>query len=542
MEPPSTPNATLESPLGSAPANPPACLEVDALAAPTDPAIAADPIPKRSAPQSTVLIVVDQPKAWPIDVIAAESDGVEIVASRRYLTDPRFAALPRTKVLNLCRSHRYQTFGYYVSLLATARGHRPIPSIETIQDLKLASIVKAAGSDLADLVERSLAGIDGPRLELTFHFGRTFDPRFDRIGAAIFGRFPAPFLRVSFARNGHWALDGLRVIGASDVADADRGFALRQAQRFFERPPRSRRPRATPRFELAILRDEKEALPPSNEKALKRFMQAASALGIHAEFIGRDDYGRLAEFDALFIRETTAVNHHTYRFARRAAAEGLVVIDDPESIVRCGNKVYLAEILARHRLATPRTVVISRDTAALVASEIGFPCVIKQPDSSFSRGVVKYETKQEFEAAVPSLFEHSDLLIAQAFVPTEFDWRIGVLDGQPLFACRYFMARKHWQIVKREGSRIEPGNVETVPVDKAPAAVVSLAVRAARLIGDGLYGVDLKVLDGKPVVIEINDNPNIDGGIEDAILGDFLYERILRDFADRVEANRRQPA
>ena len=72
--------------------------------------------------------------------------------------------------------------------------------------------------------------------------------------------------------------------------------------------------------------------------------------------------------------------------------------------------------------------------------------------------------------------------------------------------------------------------------------MVSLAVRAARLIGDGLYGVDLKVLDGKAVVIEINDNPNIDGGIEDAILGDFLYERILRDFADRVEANRRQPS
>ncbi|MGA1044602.1 MAG: RimK family protein [Phycisphaerales bacterium] len=497
--------------------------------------------PRRGAP-STVLIVVDQPKAWPFEAIALESEGVELVASRRYLTDGRFSALPRTKVLNLCRSYRYQSFGYYVSLLATARGHRPIPSIETIQDLKLPSIVKVAASELADAVERSLAGVEGSKHELTLHFGRATDPRFDRLGAAIFGRFPAPFLRVAFARNGHWTLDGLRVVGASDVPDADRPFVLQQAKRFFERPPRSRRPRSTPRFELAILRDEKEAMPPSNERALRRFMQAANALGIRAEFIGRDDYGRLAEFDALFIRETTAVNHHTYRFARRAAAEGLVVIDDPESIVRCGNKVYLAEILAKHRLATPRTVVISRDTATLVETEIGFPCVIKQPDSSFSRGVVKFDTKREFEAAVPNLFENSDLLIAQAFVPTEFDWRIGVLDGQPLFACRYFMARKHWQIVKREGSRVEPGNADTVPVDKAPASVVSLAVKAARLIGDGLYGVDLKVLDGKPVVIEINDNPNIDGGIEDAILGDFLYETILRDFADRVEAQRRSPA
>ena len=58
-----------------------------------------------------------------------------------------------------------------------------------------------------------------------------------------------------------------------------------------------------------------------------------------------------AEFDALFIRETTSVNHHTYRFASRAAAEGLVVIDDPTSIVRCSNKVYQAELFQRHGMS-----------------------------------------------------------------------------------------------------------------------------------------------------------------------------------------------
>ena len=61
-----------------------------------------------------------------------------------------------------------------------------------------------------------------------------------------------------------------------------------------------------------------------------------------------------AEFDALFIRETTLVNHHTYRFARRAASEGLVVIDDPESILKCTNKVFLAELLSRHKMPMPQ--------------------------------------------------------------------------------------------------------------------------------------------------------------------------------------------
>jgi glutathione synthase/RimK-type ligase-like ATP-grasp enzyme len=65
------------------------------------------------------------------------------------------------------------------------------------------------------------------------------------------------------------------------------------------------------------------------------------------EFLERADYGRLLEFDALFIRETTAVNHHTYRFARRAAQDDLVVIDDPQSILRCTNKVWLAQRMTR---------------------------------------------------------------------------------------------------------------------------------------------------------------------------------------------------
>lgn len=251
--------------------------------------------------------------------------------------------------------------------------------------------------------------------------------------------------------------------------------------------------------------------------------------------ITREDYGSLAEFDALFIRETTSVNHHTFRFARRAAAEGMVVIDDPESILRCSNKVFLAELLSRHKLMTPATVIFSMDNANLVGERIGFPCVIKQPDSAFSQGVVKIDTEEAFKAQLEQLFETSELLLAQEFVPTDFDWRIGVLGGRALFACKYFMARKHWQIIKREGSTSRFGKFESLPVHQAPQKVVSAAVKAANLIGNGLYGVDLKVLGGKPKIIEVNDNPSIDAGIEDKVLGNLLYEQIMLHIMMQLE-------
>ena len=78
-----------------------------------------------------------------------------------------------------------------------------------------------------------------------------------------------------------------------------------------------------------------------------------------------------------------------------------------------------------------------------------------------------------------------------------------------------------------------------MPVSEAPKNVISLATRAARLIGNGLYGVDLKVIGGRPKIIEINDNPNIDSGVEDRILGPVLYERIMRHFLTRLEERSR---
>jgi glutathione synthase/RimK-type ligase-like ATP-grasp enzyme len=102
------------------------------------------------------------------------------------------------------------------------------------------------------------------------------------------------------------------------------------------------------------------------------------------------------------------------------------------------------------------------------------------------------------------------------------------------------MPKKHWQIVKHEADgRIEEGSFKTHAVDQAPREVIALAVRAAGLIGDGLYGVDIKETDRGLVLIEINDNPNLDVGVEDAVLKDELYRRLLGELVRRIEKRRR---
>jgi glutathione synthase/RimK-type ligase-like ATP-grasp enzyme len=423
-----------------------------------------------------VLAVVSDRKDWPLDV-----EGLEVVDARTYLADEAYSGMRGATVFNLCRSYRYQSAGYYVSLLASARGHKPLPGITTIQDLKSPSHIRLVTEDLDRLIQKSLSPIRSAEFPLRVYFGSNIARRHDTLSLHLFKLFPAPFLRALFAReekSGRWQLKRILPMAASEIPEEHRPFAVETARRYFGGRRRSLKRKKKARFDLAILYSPGEE-GPSNRRAIQRFIGAAEHHGMAAEIVDKDDYGRLAEFDALFIRETTFVNHYTYRFARRAAAEGLVVVDDPESILKCGNKVFLSELLEKHRLPAPKTMIVHRGNARSVLARMELPCVLKKPDSSFSEGVTKVSTAAELGPSLEVLLERSDLVVAQEFLPTEFDWRVGVFDNQPLFVCRYYMAKRHWQIVKRSSrsARHRYGDTETLAVDDAPARVVRTALR-----------------------------------------------------------------
>ncbi len=486
------------------------------------------------------LIVVNNPRDWPLDI-----PGVAVVPARAYLTDPAWGGDRTARVFNLCRSYRYQTLGYYVSLLAEARGHRPLPRATTIEDLQSQNMVRLLTEGLDDLVQKSLKPIRSETFELDIYFGCSAASRHSQLSRQLFNLLHAPLLRASFERRGqHWRIRSVRPIAASDIPPQQQEFAVQATTEYFTGHRRRTHKQAAPRYNLAILHDPENPEPASNVKALQKFEKAAQALGLHAEFITKADYGRLTEFDALFIRDTTFANHYTFRFSRRAAAEGLVVIDDPDSILKCNNKVYLAEILARHRIPAPKTLLVHRDNVNRIVPELGLPCVLKQPDSSFSLGVVKVESEEELPVKVNALLDKSELIVAQEYLPTEFDWRVGILDRRPLFVAKYFMAPGHWQIIQHGDEKRDfiEGATEALSVGEAPDRVVKTALRAANLIGDGFYGVDIKQAGKRLYVIEVNDNPNVDAGNEDSVLKDALYREVMGVFLKRIEARRRGAA
>jgi len=479
------------------------------------------------------ILVIENTRRWPLRV-----RGAELVSARDYLISESWSGRRGLRVYNLCRTYGYQTLGYYVSLLAAARGHRPFPTVETLQDLRLAPVVRLVSYQLEEQIQKSLARLKGPRFDLSLYFGRNLARRYDALARSLHQQFPVPLLRASFEKKGReWRLSSVRPIATSEIPDAHREFVIEQAEQHFGRRARSAAARRTFRYDMAILADPEADDAPSDDKALRRFVRAAREVGIEAQLIGHDDAADIAEFDALFIRETTEVDHPTYRLSRRAASEGLVVIDDPVSILRCTNKVFLAELFVRHRIPHPRTLLVHSDNVDSIADTVGLPCVLKRPDSSFSRGVVRVETQAQLATRVAEFLRDSELVVAQAFTPSEFDWRIGVLGGEPLFACRYHMAHGHWQIVTTDkGGQRRYGRVEGIALEDTPAAAIQIAVESARLIGDGFYGVDIKETADGFLVIEVNDNPNVDAGCEDLVLGDALYLKVMDWFRQRLDA------
>ncbi|HEX2957227.1 MAG TPA: RimK family protein [Chitinispirillaceae bacterium] len=461
---------------------------------------------------------------------------VEIVTAKEYLTDERFTDIKNARVYNLCRQYRYQAAGYYVSLLAEARGHRPVPSVTTMRDAVSQTITKSLSDDIDHLIQQSLHRITSKEFTISIYFGKNLSKQYDALCRALYTLFESPLLRAFFVFKERWQLQRVSTISLKDIPVHHMQYVGQFAREYFTGRKIYTAHLSRKLHSVAILVDPKEKAPPSDEKALKKFVNAAEKSGLETKFIERDDLSDIAAHDGLFIRATTAVNNFTYQFARKASAEGLVVVDDPLSILRCTNKVYLSELLGRLKIPTPKTLILNKDNIQQAIPTLGLPLVLKLPDSSFSQGVIKVSSESELNEKLKDFFEHSDFIVAQEFIPTDFDWRIGILGGRPLFACKYFMARNHWQIYNwSAASGDQSGKWETIPVELAPPDAVKYALRATAPIGNGFYGVDIKDYNGRMVVIEVNDNPSVESGVEDLVLKDQLYESVAGYFLRCIE-------
>lgn len=473
--------------------------------------------------------------------------GLKVVSAEQFVAEKPHERAGLRKVTNLCRGYGYLSMGYYCSLLAEARGDRVTPSVETILSLHKGKLQSASLTALNRLIGPLK---DVPRsvstMTLTVFFGMMDEPVLAGLARKSFELFRCPLIEIALERSEHsfdWQVSGIRPLDLREVDSARDELFVSALHQYTRRSWRPLIASPLPRMDLAVLHDPCDPLPPSNLKTLQKLVNIGEAMGVAIELVERRDFSRLTQFDALFIRETTAVNHHTFQFAKKAAAEGMPVIDDPVSILRCTNKAYLAELLRENDIPTPQTHLVSRRTIMEFQHVLSFPLVMKVPDGAFSRSVKKAESFEQMLDIARPMLKESEIILIQDYLYTDFDWRVGVLAGTAVFAAKYFMCDGHWQILHHTANgKYTEGRVQAVSLDDVPAAVLKAAVDSSKLIGEGFYGVDLKSSADGVFVIEINDNPNLDVGAEDAVLGDRLYQMLIEHFMKHVELRFRPSA
>jgi glutathione synthase/RimK-type ligase-like ATP-grasp enzyme len=267
--------------------------------------------------------------------------------------------------------------------------------------------------------------------------------------------------------------------------------------------------------------------------ALMKLGQVAHINRHRLDFLFRPDMYKIPQYDAIFIRALTDPLNSSYVAARLAQMNNLRVIDDPDSIIICCDKVNMYRHLKQAGVPMPDSLFLEEADLTLKKGKefldvLGCPLVLKAPNTSFSMYVERIYTPEDFVKIGKRFLRRADLIVAQRFVQSEFDWRVGVLAGEPLYACQYLIPKRQWKISSYTvtGKEIS-GSVKGFELNKVNPKLLETAVLAARAIGKGLYGIDLKQVGDDFVVIEVNDNPTIAEDEEDQ-KAPHIYEKLIR--------------
>ncbi len=273
-------------------------------------------------------------------------------------------------------------------------------------------------------------------------------------------------------------------------------------------------------------------------EALQNFKQTAERMGHEFNFVFRNGLSEIPKYDSVFIRATTDPLYTAYVVSKTAWELGLKVIDDPESIRVCANKIHQYRLFEKINVPHIPTIFLNKEEfhhrqISEIFELFGKPVVLKAPYTSFSKYVEKVACETSFRDVAKRFFRRSDFLVVQKFMPSRFDWRVGVLNKEVLYVCKYMMPKGKWKHgVKRRGKpSFVWGRTVSLKRDNTPQKLKETALKACEAVGCGLYGVDIKEINGEYLVVEVNDNPSIYSGYEDYRDRD-IYEKIIKQLAE----------
>lgn len=221
----------------------------------------------------------------------------------------------------------------------------------------------------------------------------------------------------------------------------------------------------------------------------------------------KDEEFTQGNFDAVIPRIGASVSFYGNAVVRQFEMMGTYCVNESVAISRSRDKLRAIQLLSRKGLGIPVTVFANSpdDVKNLIREVGGAPLVIKVLEGTQGVGVVLAETGKAAESVIQAFMGvHTNILI-QEFVKEAggSDIRCLVVGGKAIAAMRRTAPEGEFRSNLHRG-----GSAELVRLSPAERA---LAVKAAKVIGLNVCGVDLLRSARGPLVMEVNSSPGLRG-------------------------------
>ncbi len=251
------------------------------------------------------------------------------------------------------------------------------------------------------------------------------------------------------------------------------------------------------------------------------------AINDHAPAVHYDG-AALPRYDAIIPRIGSRMTFYGMAVVRQFEMMGTYCLNSAQAIGASRDKLLAHQLLAQHRLGMPNTAfaMSSRDTKGILDLAGGTPVVVKLLSSTQGKGVVLAETRKAASALIEAFRGLRAHFLVQEFIreASGTDIRCFVVDGKVVGAMKRVAEAGEFRSNLHQG-----GHAEKVRISKEERRS---AVKAAKVLGLNVAGVDLLRSDTGPKILEVNSSPGLQG-IETAT-GKDIAGIIIQSIEDNV--------
>lgn len=236
--------------------------------------------------------------------------------------------------------------------------------------------------------------------------------------------------------------------------------------------------------------------------ALRTYMDIASNKP-EAHFKGQV----LPTFDAVIPRIGASVTFYGTAVLRQFEVMGSFPLNESVAISRSRDKLRSLQLLARKNVGLPNTGFANSpdDVQDLIKMVGGAPLVVKLLEGTQGIGVVLAETRKAAESVIEAFMGLKANILVQEYIKeaSGADIRCLVIGGKVVAAMkRQAQAGEFRSNLHRGGSA---SLIKISPLERATA------VKAAKVMGLNVAGVDLLRSERGPLVMEVNSSPGLEG-------------------------------